>query len=85
MFNHYLKLNYTDINACGERCDDLMADLFKGYLAAANCEFVCYIKTNQVAYYYSEDITSENLMNLALNKFWILSGSYQCKSKSPEE
>ena len=46
-----------------------MANLFKGCLAAADHEFVHYVKTKKDAYDDGEDITSDKLMTLALNKF----------------
>ena len=83
-FNEYLKINYTGITACGERCDYLTANLFNGYLTASDCEFLHYLKTNQDSYDDGKDITSNKMMTLALNKFDILSGSSQWKSNSPE-
>ena len=84
-FNEYVKLNYTDLTDRGEWCDDLVANLFKGYTASAYREFLRYVKTKQDAYDDGEDITSDKLVTLALNKFEILSDSSQWKSKSPEE
>ena len=84
-FNAYVELNYKGINARGERCDDLMTKLFKGYLDAADRKFVCYVNTKQEAYNNGKYITSDKLMTVALNKFEILSINSQWKSKSPEE
>jgi hypothetical protein len=30
-FNKYAKVNWEGLKACGECCDDLMINLFKGY------------------------------------------------------
>jgi formiminotetrahydrofolate cyclodeaminase len=43
-FNKYIKLNWECLNACGESCDDLMINLFKGYQSTSDREFICYIK-----------------------------------------
>jgi hypothetical protein len=39
-FNKYAKVNWVGLKACGECCDDLMINLFKGYQAASDHEFV---------------------------------------------
>jgi hypothetical protein len=43
-FNKYVKVNWEGLKACGESCDDLMINLFKGYQNASDHEFVHYIK-----------------------------------------
>jgi hypothetical protein len=35
-FNKYVKVNWEGLKARGERCDDLMINLFKGYQAASD-------------------------------------------------
>jgi hypothetical protein len=39
-FNEYVKQNYEGLLARGERCNDIMINLFKGYMAASDSEFV---------------------------------------------
>jgi hypothetical protein len=58
--------------AHGERCDDIMINLFKGYMAASDSEFIWYIKTKKDAYDDGGDLTSDALMTLALNKYEML-------------
>jgi hypothetical protein len=58
--------------AHGERCDDIMINLFKGYMAASDSEFIWYIKTKKDAYDDGGNLTSDALMTLALNKYEML-------------
>ena len=76
-FNDYVKLNYMGLTARRESCDDIMANLFKGYLAAADREFVHYIKTKQDAYDDGDDLEHDKLMTLALNKYKVLNNGSQ--------
>jgi hypothetical protein len=46
--NEYVKQNYEGLLARGERCDDIMINLFKEYMAASDSEFIQYIKTGQL-------------------------------------
>jgi hypothetical protein len=39
-FNEDVKQNYERLLAHGERCDDIMINLFKGYMAASDSEFI---------------------------------------------
>jgi hypothetical protein len=39
-FNKYIKQNYKGLLARSERCDDIMINLFKGYMATSESEFV---------------------------------------------
>jgi hypothetical protein len=55
-FNKYVKVNWEGLKACGESCDDLMINLFKGYQSASDHEFICYIKQKQDAYDDGSDI-----------------------------
>ena len=32
-FNEYANINYEALNARGEKCNDMMLNLFKGYIA----------------------------------------------------
>ena len=70
--NQYVKLNYEGLKARGERCDDIMSNLFKGYLCINDKEFVSYIKLKKNDYKDGQDMSADQLMQLALNKYEIL-------------
>jgi hypothetical protein len=84
-FNDYVKRNYEGLRARGERCDDIMTNLFKGYRCASDKEFVRYIAQKKDAYDDGEDMTPEQLMTLALNKYEILTRQDIWNAKSAEE
>jgi hypothetical protein len=84
-FNEYVKQNYEGLLARGERCDDIMINLFKGYMAASDSEFVRYIKTKKDAYDDGGDLTSDALMTLALNKYEMLKKQDAWNAKSIEQ
>ena len=54
-FNKYVKTNYEGLRARGERCDDIMINLFKGYMSASDSEFVRYIRAKKDRYEDGED------------------------------
>jgi hypothetical protein len=80
--NEYVKQNYEGLLARGERCNNIMIKLFKGYMAASDSEFVRYIKTKKDAYDDSGDLTSEALMTLALNNYEMLNKQDAWNAKS---
>jgi hypothetical protein len=84
-FNNYVKLNRDGLLARGEGCDDLMVNLFKGYAAAGDDNFVKYMADHKTKYDDGEDYTPEQLMQLALNKFTNLTCSKQWGALSPEQ
>jgi hypothetical protein len=84
-FNKYVKENYEGLKARGERCDDLMVNLFKGYECASDQEFVRYIKMKKDDYDDGTDMEPENLMTLALNKYETLKKNNKWNSKSIEQ
>jgi hypothetical protein len=84
-FNKYVKVNYEGLKARGERCDDLMINLFKGYECASDREFVRYMKTKKDAYNDGADLEPEQLMTLALNKYEDLVKDGQWNAKSAEQ
>ena len=45
-----------------------MINLFKGYATASDKEFIYYIKKKKDKYDEDKDFTSDQLMNIALNK-----------------
>lgn len=84
-FNKYVKMNWEGLKARGERCDDLMINLFKGYQNASDREFVRYIKQKRDAYDDGDDITVETLMTLALNKYETLTKQDLWNAKTAEQ
>ena len=49
----------------GERTNDLLVNLFKGYKAAAHLRFVQYIESKEDDYNEGKEMTEESLMELA--------------------
>jgi hypothetical protein len=84
-FNKYIKVNWEGLKARGERCDDLMINLFKGYQAASDREFVRYINQKKDAYDDGSDLTPEQLMTFALNKYEVLTKQDLWNAKTAEQ
>jgi len=84
-FNKYVKMNYEGLKARGERCDDIMINLFKGYMCASDGEFVRYMKQKKDSYDDGTDMTPEQLMTFALNKYEILSKQDLWNAKTAEQ
>ena len=69
-FNHYVKINYQALQACGRRCDNIMIHLFKAYLVDSDMEFVSNIKLKKMEHEEGSNMLQpEELMTLELNKF----------------
>lgn len=58
--------------ARGERTEDLLSNLFKGYLAVSDESFIRYISTKLEKYEEGEDTNADKLMQLADNKYRLL-------------
>jgi len=84
-FNNYVKTNQQGLKARGERTDDLMINLFKGYAAAKDANFIKYIDTKKDMYDEGEDITSKQLMRFALNRYKIRCRAQVWGALTPEE
>jgi hypothetical protein len=67
--NEYVKNLLDSLAARGATTEDLLANLFKGYAAASDKEFCKYIKKKQEEYDDGIDITAEELMVMAENKY----------------
>ena len=66
--------------------DDLMVNLFEGYAAASDAAFVRYIQDQEDCYMLQGDsLTYTQLMQLALNKFTLLSDKCQWGQASDEK
>ena len=86
-FNAYVKSLVTSLEARGETSTDLLSNLFKGYKACSDKEFVHYIKTKEEKYEEGEDIDINRLMLLADNKYKILveKGAWDAPSAEEEK
>ena len=71
-FNGYVKLLVNNLAARGKRTEDLLTQLFKGYLSASDKIFVKYINEKMERYEEGEDMHSDTLMQLADNKFRLM-------------
>ena len=71
-FNHYVKVNVERLKASGEQTNDIMIILFKAYQVASDGEFLVYVNTKREQYDDGYNISPEELMTSALNKFEIL-------------
>ena len=67
-FNDYVLSLATNMQSRGEATQDLLVNLFKGYKACKDAEFVEYIKKKEDFYEEGGDVTYEQLMEWALNK-----------------
>ena len=68
-FNTYVKLLVDGLKTRGEVTQDLLVNLFKGYLACSNTKFVEYIKRKQDRYEEGDELDPDLLMKNAANKY----------------
>jgi hypothetical protein len=68
-FNFYVKAQIKSLSARGETSSDLLVNLFKGYKAANDVEFLDFIRRKENAYKEGEDVNTNNLMADALVKY----------------
>ena len=68
-FNEYVVELENKLQARGQVTQDLLVNLFKGYKVCRDLEFVEYVKKKEDYYEEGGDVTSEQLMEWALNKF----------------
>ena len=68
-FNQYVKLMVHALGARGERTEDLLSNLFKGYAACSDKSFITYVGEKQDEYDEGADITADQLILLADNKY----------------
>ena len=71
-FNMYVKNLVDQLRARGEYTNDLLINLFKGYLAATDKSFTTYIDKKLEAYEEGQDTTADQLMLWARNKYELL-------------
>ena len=84
-FNEYVMLLVQSLAARGERSDDLLINLFKGYLAAPDKEFKSYVRTKQNEYFEGAEIRATTLMRLAKDKYEMLVESKAWNAPTTEE
>jgi len=68
-FNTYVKLLIDGLRSRGETSHDLLVNLFKGYMACSDREFVAYIKRKQDLFEEGTPIQVDHLMNNAADKY----------------
>lgn len=86
-FNIYVKNCKTALLARGERVDDLLISLFKGYKAASDEEFREYIKRRREDYDDGTPMTAEQLMVKAENKYLdkVRNGTWNAESEDHKD
>ena len=68
-FNEHVRDNIMSLSSRGEMSDDLMTNLFDGYLTCADKKFVEYIEHMKNAYDEGAELTAETLMTHAETKY----------------
>jgi hypothetical protein len=84
-FNQYVKTQRKGLAARGETSNDLLINLFKGYKAASDRQFVEYIHKKQDSYDEGDALSEDRLMLLALNKYRNMMQTNQWNAPSREE
>jgi len=87
-FNGYVMLLISSLNARGHKTEDLMTNLFKGYLAASDKVFVEYMSKKKDDWEDdTTEYTTQSLMQIAANKFKNLKakGNWNAPSESEEK
>jgi hypothetical protein len=84
-FNIYVHNLVEQLTARGQKTQDLLTNLFKGYKAAKDRKFVEYMEKKEEDYEEGQDIRPEQLMTLASNKYKILKQKDVWQAPSPEE
>ena len=84
-FNDHVLTLATKLQSRGEATHDLLVNLFKGYKACKDAEFVDYIKKKEDFYEEGGDVSYEQLMDWALNKYRARVESEQWCQRTTEE
>ena len=86
-FNGYVKGLVQSLAARGERTEDLLSNLFKGYQAVSDRMFLKYIAGKQEKYEEGKLYSPDQLMQLADNKYHLLKekGTWDTPSESEEK
>jgi hypothetical protein len=67
--NMFVQTNKAALIARGETTDDLMVNLFKGYKKCWDKQFITWINAKEDAYNEGTAITTDELTELAKNKY----------------
>ena len=84
-FNQYVRQQRQDLLARGQRSDDLLVNLFKGYLSCSDRKFTEYINRKKDHYEEGGNLTVDSLMHDALNKYKNIRLEGKWNSLSPEQ
>ena len=86
-FNMYVKNLVDQLRARGEYTNDLLINLFKGYLAATDKSFTAYIEKKLEAYEEGQYMTADQLMLWARNKYDLLQdkGTWNAPTEQEEK
>jgi prefoldin subunit 5 len=84
-FNEYVIGLVEQLQARGQETQDLLVNLFKGYKACKDLEFVDYIKKKEDMYEEGGDVSPEQLMEWGLNKYKTRQENQTWCQKSDEE
>lgn len=86
-FNMYVKNLVIQLKARGESSNDLLTNLFKGYLAASDKAFVSYIDKKLELYEEGTEISADQLMLWARQKYDLLreKGTWNAPTEEEEK
>jgi hypothetical protein len=84
-FNDYVLGLVTKLHARGEQTQDLLVNLFKGYKACKDAEFVDYIKKKEDLYEEGGQVSYQQLMDWSINKYKTRKESEQWCQRTTEE
>ena len=85
LFNTYVKQQLEALAARGETTQDLMTNLFKGYLAASDRQFNDYIKGKLLLHEEGKKFSCNQLMLWAKSRYQVLVDKKEWNTPSPEE
>ena len=86
-FNTYVKLLVDGLRSRGEATSDLLINLFKGYSACSDREFIEYMKRKEDSFEEGSEITPDQLMKYADEKYKTLlqKGSWNAPDANEEK
>jgi hypothetical protein len=84
-FNDYVRDLVDSLSARGQTTEDLLANLFKGYAAASDRQFVDYMALKESNYDEGTNYTPEQLMQLARDRYAVLKQKGVWKAPSEDQ
>jgi hypothetical protein len=84
-FNQHVQLLMNALTARGETTNDLLSNLFKGYLAASDKVFVLYMTRKQEEYEEGKTYSPKMIMSLANTKYKTLKQKGEWNAPTAEE